>query len=355
MSKSVSFYKKIIVRTFILLFVLMFFSNTLLIYNLNMKSDALKKISSDNYYRINQPGLSNIPAYRLYSVREIERLDNLLFGSVRKLYNHNLLQTDRHIYAERLIFMESPGSILEKQEQDNTEELSLEYQALYPELYSKLPDAFDEKVEEKIVYLTFDDGPSLQTPKILDILDEKEIKATFFVVANETEFGKDMYKRILQEGHELQLHSYSHNYDCIYEDVASFLHDFNKIYTLIYETTGHKASIFRFPGGSINSYNLFSYKAIISEMLRRGFVYYDWNVDSGDADTSVHYTPGNIYNRVVSRVLRNNKSIVLLHDSKNKAVTVEALPDIIDDLLAEGYTFDVLTNQVKPFIFAYGD
>lgn len=234
-------------------------------------------------------------------------------------------------------------------------ELSLEYQSLYEDMFFDPVEPFAQDCEEKVVYLTFDDGPSLQTERVLDILLEKDVKATFFVVGNTTQFGIAMYNRIVDEGHSIGVHTFSHDYVDIYRDVESFLDDFYKMFNLIYETTGVRTRIFRFPGGSVNAYNVTNYMPIISEMCRRGFIYHDWNVDGGDAQITLPYTKTGVYNRVVSGARRNEVSIVLLHDSRSKGITVDALVDIIDTLHREGYRFAPLDESVRPFRFSYVD
>ncbi len=232
-------------------------------------------------------------------------------------------------------------------------EVSLGYQELYPEMYVEKAPAFENTSYEKpVVYLTFDDGPSSNTETVLNILKENDIKATFFVVNTDVEAHQYLYKRIVDEGHTLGIHTYSHQYTKIYSSVESYLEDFNKIFTKVYELTGVKPTVFRFPGGSINTYNQHIYTEIISEMLRRGFTYYDWNVSSGDA--GITYTSQDIRRAVVNGVGDKEKSIVLMHDSAPKGATAGALQQIIDDL-KETHVFKPITNTVKPKVFTYKD
>ena len=226
-----------------------------------------------------------------------------------------------------------------------------EWQSLYPDLYARSADR--SKIDrEKTVYLTFDDGPSARTPEILEILDRYGVKATFFVVGKEDEQSRQWMRDITAAGHTLGIHSYSHNYSEIYASVEDFLEDFNRIYCLIEETTGTAPQIFRFPGGSINGYNGATYREIIGEMVRRGFVYFDWNVSSGDAakgGASPAVLAGNALDRV--DVLR--RAVVLMHDSASRNTTVEALPAIIEGYQRAGFTFEALTPEVKPVIYSY--
>ena len=136
---------------------------------------------------------------------------------------------------------------------------------------------------DNAVYLTFDDGPSARTDEILEILDKYGVKATFFVVGANEEGDLERMQKIVAAGHTLAIHSYSHDYKKIYASVEAYLEDFNQMFCQIYEATGVKPQIFRFPGGSVNSYNVGIHQQLIAEMTRRGFVYFDWNVANGDA------------------------------------------------------------------------
>lgn len=229
---------------------------------------------------------------------------------------------------------------------------SFEYQLGFPNLYAQRKEFVQPESEKPIVYLTFDDGPSQNTIKILDLLKENDIKATFFVTQSTTQGAEEIYNRIVDEGHTLGIHTYSHRYSEIYQSVEAFLSDYEEIYDYLYEVTGTKAEIFRFPGGSINVYNQNIYQRLISEMLRRGFVYYDWNVASGDAGAAT--TAINIQNASVTGAKKYQRSIILLHDSASKRMTVEALPGIISQL-KDTHEFRALNNTVSPVVFTYTD
>jgi len=202
---------------------------------------------------------------------------------------------------------------------------------------------------KKTVYLTFDDGPSINTPKILDILDEYSIKATFFVCGNTTDFGKEMYKRIVNDGHVIGSHSYTHKYKSIYLSEESFLKDIDKITELIYSTTGIRTEIMRFPGGSNTTYVLkesdrFFIKKTINRIIDSGFQYFDWNVDSKDA-TKITQDKNIIIESVLKGVIPKDNSIVLFHDSLAKTTTVEALPTILERLIRMGCHFETLKKD----------
>ena len=159
---------------------------------------------------------------------------------------------------------------------------TLGYQSLYPEMEVNPKPAFAEQ-PQKTAYLTFDDGPSANTYTILDALRESGQKATFFIVAKNIPGHEDALRRMADEGHTIAIHTYSHDYRGIYASIEAFLEDFYQAYEAIYDACGVHATLFRFPGGSVNAYNRSIYQPLISEMLRRGFVYHDWSVSSEDA------------------------------------------------------------------------
>lgn len=227
---------------------------------------------------------------------------------------------------------------------------SCDYSNLYPNLYVSRPAK--QFSPSKTAFLTFDDGPSERTVEILNILKENEIKATFFVVGNTSPKGKELMKKIVEEGHTLAPHTYTHNFKKIYANVESFLSDFNDIYNLIYETTGQKPGIFRFAGGSKNGFNKGNYREIIAEMRRRGFDYFDWNISSGDAAQKTPTPAQKCMANVVSNSNQCNSVVVLMHDTRPKTTTVEALPDIIKGLKQQGFEFDKLSHSIYPGPFS---
>ena len=180
------------------------------------------------------------------------------------------------------------------------------------------------------VYLTFDDGPSANTDQILDILDEYGVKATFFVVGKEG--YNDQYRRIVEEGHTLGMHSYSHVYRDIYESVEAYGQDLEKLHTYLYELTGVDSRIVRLPGCSSNTVSKDKIQDIIAYLGQQGMTYYDWNVSSGDA-ASGYVSAQQIADNVLNHVSEHHTSIVLMHDASGKNTTVEALPIILEKIL----------------------
>lgn len=181
------------------------------------------------------------------------------------------------------------------------------------------------------VYLTFDDGPSAYTDDILDILDAYGVKATFFVVGKQG--YTEQYQRIVEEGHTLGMHSYSHKYQEIYSSVDAYRQDLDKLHDYLYELTGVDCNIVRFPGGSSNKKtSRVNMQELIRYLGEVGIQYYDWNVSSGDA-ASVPISAEQIADNVLDHVDRYNTVIVLMHDAAGKKSTVEALPTIIESIL----------------------
>lgn len=183
------------------------------------------------------------------------------------------------------------------------------------------------------VYLTFDDGPSSNTEAILEILDRYDIKATFFVVGKTDEHSQEMYRRIVEAGHTLGMHSYSHRYGEIYASTEAFTEDLEKIRSYLYDMTGVTSCFYRFPGGSSNALNSTDVQELIDVLDERGIIYFDWNVLNGDAG-SVQLTAAQLADNVTNNMERYHTAIVLMHDAAGKKTTVEALPVIIERILA---------------------
>lgn len=207
----------------------------------------------------------------------------------------------------------------------------------------------DDNSSGKTVYLTFDDGPSKNTPKVLEVLKQYGVKATFFVIDGK---GYNKYmKDIVNQGHAIGLHSETHDYKRIYSSENAYFNDIAKISKIVKAETGVDSKIIRFPGGSSNTVSKKYCRGIISTAAKRlhnmGYEYFDWNCDSGDA-------AGN--NIPASRLVENikisnpgtNRVVVLMHDAGNKSTTPQALPQIIEYFKSKGYSFGVLTEKVSP-------
>ncbi|MBO4808356.1 MAG: polysaccharide deacetylase [Lachnospiraceae bacterium] len=187
------------------------------------------------------------------------------------------------------------------------------------------------------VYLTFDDGPSVYTDEILDVLKEYDVKATFFVVGKEDDVSKAAYKRIVDEGHTLAIHSYSHKYGEIYNSVDDYAYDLEKLESLLYEVTGTQCKYVRFPGGSSNKVSKVPMSDIIKYIHAQGMEYFDWNISASDA-VNTALAPEAILANVTNGIGKYETDVILLHDTGNRKSTVDALPMIIENIRArEGY------------------
>lgn len=196
-------------------------------------------------------------------------------------------------------------------------------------------------------YLTFDDGPSENTARILDILKEKGVKATFFVVGQEGEEAEALYRRIVEEGHTLAMHSYSHKYNEIYASVDAFAEDMNHLQTYLAEVTGVTPTIMRFPGGSSNHVSSLPMEEFIRYTKEKGLTYFDWNVMSGDA-TGQAYMPEELIENVMKDAVRYRTSVVLMHDAATKAPTADALAPMIDRLREAGFVLLPIDEDTEP-------
>ena len=242
-----------------------------------------------------------------------------------------------------------------KNKEVEQKEIDSENAAIMVELKEKEEREKEKMEEEKatgIIYLTFDDGPSSTiTPQILDILKQKNIKATFFVVHYTDENAKYV-KEEKEQGHTIGLHGYTHNYSEVYQSVDTCIDNFKKIQQQVRETTGYTSKTLRFIGGSSNTVSKKYCEGIMTEVTQKaldeGFRYFDWNVysdDSGKAKTST-----DVYNNVISGIKEHRNNVVLMHDFANNEKTVEALPSIIDYGLENGYVFRKITDDTPMII-----
>ncbi len=202
--------------------------------------------------------------------------------------------------------------------------------AVDPETGEVLPWA------DKQVYLTFDDGPSGNTDDLLDLLKEYGVKVTFFVIGKTDDESLRLYKRIVDEGHSLAMHSYSHKYEEIYNSVEDFEKDFTKISDLLYDTIGYVPDLYRFPGGSSNGKcKKLTIQPFIRFLQERDIRYFDWNVENGDA-TGVNYTVEQLAENLLDGVSKKKSSVVLCHDTNAKTKTLESMKIVIPTLQEKG-------------------
>jgi|GEM_PF-952419 len=238
---------------------------------------------------------------------------------------------------------EMPSVIIETGFLSDTDELKLLTTPDYRErIASSVSNGIVAYLGIRTMYLTFDDGPSEKnTAVVLDILKERNIKATFFVVGENALTNPDLLKRIAAEGHAVGIHCYSHDYKKLYASADSFVEDFNKAREAVKTITGLEPVIYRFPGGSINDFNKQTYAQIIEKMNELGFIYFDWNICAGDSKLDI--THGELLNNVKNEP-RYRNAILLMHDAYS--VIGRELNDILD--YYSDYQMEIITAGTKP-------
>lgn len=203
----------------------------------------------------------------------------------------------------------------------------------------------DYSMYDKRIYLTFDDGPSRNTDKILDILKEYDAKATFFVVGKTDEESVRAYQRIVAEGHTLAMHSYSHKYSEIYASKESFEQDLRQLQEYLYQITGVWPRFYRFPGGSSNTVSKVDMQELIEYLNESGITYFDWNIASGDA-ISGQLGKDTIVNNCIGGIKAKQECMILMHDASDKNSTVEALSLLIEQVRSsENAVFLPITDE----------
>lgn len=186
----------------------------------------------------------------------------------------------------------------------------------------------------KTVYLTFDDGPSDRvTPKILDVLAEENVKATFFIIGKQAEIRRPLIEREINEGHTVAVHSYTHNYKEIYSSVKNLITDIDMCNDVIENITGKRSSVYRFPGGS---YGLSG--GLVSAVTAHGMRYIDWNASTRDAEL-LGADAEQLYKCAVATSAGSENVVLLAHDSTTKTATAQALKSIIGYYKQNGYVF----------------
>ncbi|MCM1105688.1 MAG: polysaccharide deacetylase family protein [Blautia sp.] len=232
------------------------------------------------------------------------------------------------------------------EESENSESEPLSYENIVTGIDT--PDNMAAEGDEHLVYLTFDGSPNVNTDEVLDVLKERGVKATFFVVGDESGEMDDVYKRIVEEGHTLGMHSFSNQYSTIYASTDAFFDDYKRLADYLETVTGVQCKYYRFPGGSSNEISNVNMAEFVHILNENDVVYYDWNVSAGDA--AAEYSVEDVISNVTNGVSRYKTSVVLLHDGENKSTTVEALGDLIDalqDMDAEILPIDEDTKVIQ--------
>lgn len=204
--------------------------------------------------------------------------------------------------------------------------------------------SYDNK---KIIYLTFDDGPSYKvTNKILDILKEKEVKATFFVIGNQINDREDTLKRINNEGHSIGLHTFTHKFNCIYCSEDIFIKEMIDCRDEINRVIGISPNIIRFPGGSYKHLN----KKYLKRLHDNNFKVYDWNLDATDG-LNPKISPTKLCKKSINGCEDLKTIILLMHCTDMHKNTCEALPKIIDYYKEKGYEFKIIEEDTPEMYF----
>lgn len=250
---------------------------------------------------------------------------------------------DFHVTGETTM----PACLIETGFLSNAEErgnlITMEYQ-------EKLAEGIAQGIvlyfHPKTMYLTFDDGPSEEnTNRVLDILKERDIKATFFLVGENVRKHPEVVQRIIEEGHTIGIHCDNHDYKTVYASVDSFVQDFETAHQTLFELTGLDVKIFRFPGGSINDFNAGVREDIIQEMTNRGYIYFDWNASLEDAVKES--APEELLQNGVETTQGRNRVVMLAHDVVyNTGICLEELLDRLPE-----YEMQLLTEEVEPIQF----
>ena len=195
---------------------------------------------------------------------------------------------------------------------------------------------------DKVIYLTFDDGPGPYTARLLDVLAQYDVKATFFVTHAFPDY-EDMLAREAAEGHTVAVHTYSHDFAKIYADDKAFWKDIEKMQEIVVKETGQRTNLMRFAGGSSNTDSAAYTQGIMTLLTKqaekKGWHYFDWNVSSGDGGNDS--TSESVITRITSQIQDHDESVVLCHDTKEN--TVNAMEYLIPWLLDNGYTLLPLT------------
>ena len=227
-----------------------------------------------------------------------------------------------------------------------SEELSTE-ETKEEESTTEEPTTAEPLPEGKYAYLTFDDGPSANTIQILDILDNYGVKATFFVNGHTGEAMEERYKAIVDRGHAIGIHTYSHDYDNVYGGLDKFEEEIVSLRKYILEVTGKDTTLFRFPGGSSNT-RTDDIKPYIQWLNDNGYTYWDWNSSSGDASGTKPTAAEIVANCLVQADAGYTNLCILMHDLRPKDTTVEALPALIEALQARGYEIIAIDERSTP-------
>ena len=305
-----------------------------------------------------------------YRARRVQRLKKIIVGTVAALIiiptllciflTFRICSLENEIdimlesYANRNPVENSTSNVVENEgngnqsgDEGNTDDNEADKETSTDEPTSDVVAKPEPLPDGKYVYLTFDDGPSARTDEILQILDRYGVKATFFVNGHTGETMESRYIAIVDNGHALGIHTYTHNYKTVYGGLESFANEVTSLHDYLYEVTGVDVRLFRFPGGTSNTIvdDIYPYIQWIND---NGYSYHDWNCSSGDAN-KVKPTADQIIANCTKQIKAGYKNLVILmHDLGTKDTTVQALPRLIELLLENGYEIRAIDERSKP-------
>lgn len=198
--------------------------------------------------------------------------------------------------------------------------------------------------KQKVVYLTFDDGPSVLTEEYLNVLKKHEVKATFFLIGQQIQGDmKRVVEREIQEGHEIGVHTYSHKSGEIYQSADSYYQDVKQVQNLLSKEFRYQASVWRFPWGSANCYIGGFKNDIVGRLQKENMDYVDWNVSAEDSVGTP--STATIIENIKKDCFRVEEPVILMHDSNCNQMTLEALEEVIVMLKEEGYEFATISER----------
>lgn len=279
-------------------------------------------------------GIILIVAFSALGIKAAQEYQENWYAKNRQRQSNSVLTNQEELLQNKVITEEN--IFQEKKEETINTKLPI-----YSETAkSKMKNIYNSN--EKVVYLTFDDGPSQAvTPLILDLLKKENIKATFFVLGSSVKNNPELLKREYEEGHYIANHGYSHKYSKIYAKAANVLDEYNQTEKEIkkaLDNQEYSSHLFRFPGGYYGG-KYFSVKKQAAKLLNENNIsYIDWNCLTGDAEGA------NTKEKIISYVKKysedKNSIVLLMHDAAAKILTYETLPDVIEFYRNKGYTFD---------------
>ncbi|WP_017414265.1 polysaccharide deacetylase family protein [Clostridium tunisiense] len=204
----------------------------------------------------------------------------------------------------------------------------------------------DSSMDEKTIYLTFDDGPSVLTGEILDILNKFEVKGTFFLIGNQIKGQEEIVKRLHKEGHSIGLHTYTHEYKKIYSSQQRFISEMLTTQKIVDDLTGVKPNIIRFPFGSNKKLS----QIFLNNLHNHNFKVYDWNLFMSDG-INCKTPPYKLYKEATKPVESEGPVILLMHCDYTHKNTCKALPEVIKFYKDKGYEFKVIDETTPEHYF----